>query len=90
MTSADVGLGTWVIHRCDLSHPMFDGAVTHIVLPPRRPCSTPLSDIRDAGFDVVGYGVFPSELDGCDVAGIGGEQVLLRPAEPITNDLGKE
>lgn len=82
MTSADVGLGTWIVHRCDLSHPMFDGAVTHIVLPPRRPCSTPLSDIRDAGFDVLGAGLFPGEIDECDaVDGYGNcQHLLVRPS----------
>lgn len=83
-------VGTPVVHRCEADHAMFDDPVIHVVLPPRRPGSTPLSDICDAGFDVVGYGVFPSEIDGCDVAGIGGEHVLIRPVEPITNDLGKD
>jgi len=81
MTRA-AGLGTSVVHRCELSHPMFDAPVTHVVLPPHRPCSTPVSDIRDAGFDVVATGLFPGEIDGCDDAdGYGNcQHLLVRPA----------
>ncbi|QLG48323.1 hypothetical protein [Natrinema halophilum] len=68
MTRAAPSLGTSVVHRCELLHPMFDVPVTHVVLPPRRPCSTPLSDIRDARFDVVATGLFPGEINGCDHA----------------------
>lgn len=62
---------------------MFDDPVIHVVLPPRRPGSTPLSDIRDAGFTVVGYGVFPNEIGWCDETGIYGEHVLIRPNPPL-------
>jgi len=82
MTRADSGLGTGVIHRCDLSHPMFDGSVTHVVLPSRHPCSTPMSDIRDAGFDILGTGLLPGEIDACDaVDGFRNcQHLLIRPA----------
>jgi hypothetical protein len=82
MTAADIGLGTRVLHRCDLSHPMFDGSVTHVVLLSRRPCSTPMSDIRGAGFDIVGTGLLPEEIDGCDAAvGYGNcQHLLVRPS----------
>lgn len=68
MTRA-AGLGTSVVHRCELSHPMFDAPVIHVVFPPRRPCSTLVSDIRDAGFDIVATGLFPEEINGCDDVG---------------------
>ena len=77
MTRATPDLGTSVVHRCELSHPMFDAPVTHVVLPPRRPCSTKLSDIRDAGFDVVATGLLPGEVDRCDHADDGNCQHLL-------------
>jgi len=82
MTRDDSGLGMWVIHRCDLSHPMFDGSVIHVVLPSRRPCSTPMSDIRDAGFDILGTGLLPGEIDACEgVDGLGNcQHLLVRPA----------
>jgi len=83
MIQQGISLGTPVFHRCELSHPMFDAPVTHVVLPPRRPCSTPLSDIRDAGFNVLGTGLFPEEIDGCDaVDGYGNYQhLLVRPSQ---------
>jgi hypothetical protein len=83
MTQQGVSLGTPVVHRCELSHLMFDAPVTHVVLPARRPCSTPLSDIRAAGFDVLATGLFPGEIDGCDDAGAYGnsQHLLVRPSK---------
>lgn len=77
-----VGLGTSVVHRCELSHPMFDAPVIHVVFPPGRPCSTPRSDIQDAGFDVLATGLLPSELEECPDAGSFGNcrHLLVRPA----------
>ncbi len=85
----DVSSFPFVAHACRTLTVYFDAPVMHATIR-RTPTTTPLSDLRDAGFDVFAYGVFPSEIDGCDVDGIGGEHVLLRPAEPITNDLGKD
>lgn len=74
------GVGTPVVHRCRTDHSMSESPVLHVVLPPRRPGSTPFSDLRDAGYEVVAVSPFPEEIPGCPVASgyPGCEQVLLR------------
>jgi hypothetical protein len=80
MTGFDRSLGTPVVHRCETVAATGGREVIHVVLPPRRPCATPVSDLRDAGHDVLAYGVLPSELPECpDVdAHPGCEHVLLQ------------
>jgi len=58
----EAGLGTPVVHRCVTATPS-TGLVTHIVLPPRTPGSTPFSDLRDAGWAV--EAVNPLDLPSC-------------------------
>jgi len=75
-------VGTPVDHRCEMRHPMFDDPVIHVILPGRRPTATPLSDIRDAGFDVVAVDVTRRELEGCPVVEEPiGRHVFLRNAD---------
>lgn len=83
MTCTESGLGTRVIHRCDLSHLMFDGSVTHVVLPPRRLCSTPMADIRDAGFNILETGLLLEEIEECDAVDRhrNCQHLLVRPAD---------
>lgn len=73
------GVGTPVEHLCEIDHPMFEPTVFHVVLSPRHLCSTPLCDLRDAGYAIVAVGVFPEELPGCPIASSSGgcEQVLI-------------
>jgi hypothetical protein len=80
VTGFDRSLGTPVVHRCETVAATGGREVIHVVLPPRRPCATPVSDLRDAGHDVLAYGVLPSELPECpDVdAHPGCEHVLLQ------------
>jgi hypothetical protein len=72
-----------VIHSCRARTVYFDEPVTHVVTPTHGPRATRVSDFEDAGFDVVAYGVLPSEIDGCDETGIYGEHVLIRPNPPL-------
>jgi hypothetical protein len=69
-----------VVHRCETVAATGDCEVIHVVLPPRRPCATPLADLRDAGRDVLAFGVLPSELLECPDADAypGCEHLLLR------------
>lgn len=73
-------VGTPVVHNCRTAHSMSEDQVIHLVLPPRRPGSTPLLDLREAGYEVVAFSPFPEEISGCpdslDYPGC--EQVLLR------------
>jgi len=80
MTCAGDGLPTRVVHRCEAVLQPSGRHVLHVVLPPRRPCATPLSDLRDAGHDVLAVSVLPSELPACAAAeAYGGcEHVLLQ------------
>jgi hypothetical protein len=86
MIRQGVSQGTPVVHQCELSHLMFDAPVTHVVLPPSRVYSTPLSDIRAAGFDVLATGLFPGEIGGCDDAGAYGncQHLLVRSSKENT------
>ena len=69
MTAADGhAFGTSVVHRCETVPSTGDRPVYHIVLPPRRPCGTPITDLKDAGHQVLAYGVFPGEIPECPVA----------------------
>jgi hypothetical protein len=54
--------------------------MVHVVLPPGRPCGTPLSDLRDAGHAVLAYGVLPEEIPECPDADThaGCEHLLIR------------
>jgi hypothetical protein len=64
VTGRDRGLGTPVVHRCE-TVAATGREVVHVVLPPRRPCGTPLSDLRNAGNDVLAFGVLPEEIPDC-------------------------
>lgn len=70
MTGRDRGLGTPVVHQCETVVATGGREVVHVVLPPRRPCATPLSDLRDAGHDVLAYGVLPEEIPECPDADV--------------------
>lgn len=80
MTGRDRSLGTPVVHRCETVAATGDRQVVHVVLPPRRLCATPLSDLRDAGHEVLAYGVVPEEIPECPRADAhpGCEQLLIR------------
>lgn len=58
-----------VLHTCRAAGTLYAsrGAI-HAVLAPARPGQTPLSDIKDAGYEILAYGVFPSEVPECDHA----------------------
>jgi hypothetical protein len=84
MNAADRhGFGTSVIHRCETVPATGDRPVYHVVLPPRQPCETPITDLEDAGHEVLAYGVFPEEIPECPVADEypGCEHLLLRRSE---------
>lgn len=72
-----------VIHLCRARTVYFDDPVTHVVTPTHGLRAPSACDFEDAGFDVVAYGVLPSEIDGCDETGICGEHVLIRPNLPL-------
>lgn len=58
-----------VVHACGSpGTPYHSSLVLHAVLAPRRPGQTPLGDLMDAGYEVVAYGVFSSEVPGCPEA----------------------
>ena len=80
MTGRDRGLGMPVVHRCETVAATGGRGVIHVVLPPRRPCAFPVSDLRDAGHDVLAFGVQSSELPECPGADAysGCEHLLLR------------
>jgi hypothetical protein len=77
-------LRSWsaVGHVCARAEtPYTDDRVIHVVLPPRQLTSTQLTDLHDAGFDIVASGVLPSEVPGCpldDPLG-NGDHLLVRP-----------
>ena len=75
-----MGLGIAVVHQCETVAAKGDHLVVHIVLSPRQPYATPLSDLEDAGYDVVAYGVLPEEIPECPEAAAysGCEHLLLR------------
>ncbi|WP_135661674.1 hypothetical protein [Halorhabdus rudnickae] len=56
----------------------FDDAVTHVVTPAHGPRAARVSDFEDVGFDVVGIGLLPSAIGGCDYDDPGGRHLLLR------------
>ncbi|MFB6297595.1 MAG: hypothetical protein ABEH56_03650 [Salinirussus sp.] len=56
----------------------FGDAVTHVVTPAHGPRMPSACDFEDAGFDVVGVGILPSAIDGCDYDDPGGRHLLLR------------
>lgn len=80
MTGRDHSLGTPVVHRCETVAATGGRQVVHVVLPPRRPGGTPVSDLRDAGHDVLAFGVLPEEIPECPNADAypGCEHLLLR------------
>lgn len=82
MTGDDpgLGLGTPVVHRCETVSATDGREVVHVVLPPRHPYATPLSDLRDAGYDVLAFFVLPEEIPQCPDADAhpGREHLLLR------------
>lgn len=80
MTGYDRSLGTPVVHRCETVAATGDREVIHVVLRPRRPCATPVSDLRDAGHDVLAFGVLSSEVPDCPDADAhpGCDHALLR------------
>jgi predicted CoA-binding protein len=61
----DHSLGTPVEHRCETVTVTCDRAVVHVVLPPRRPCSTAVTDIQDAGYGMLAVNPRASEV-ACD------------------------
>jgi hypothetical protein len=69
-----------MVHRCETVAATGGREVVHVVLPPRRPSGTPVSDLRDAGRDVLAFGVLPGEIPECPDADAhpGCEHVLLR------------
>ena len=81
MTGRDRSLGTPVVHRCKTVAATGGREVVHVVLPPRRPGRTPLTDLRSAGYDVVAYEVLPEEIPRCDAVDgyLGCQHLLLRP-----------
>lgn len=62
------GGGTHTLHRCETVPATRETSVLHVVLPPRRPTGTPLTDLRDAGHVVLAVGVLPSEVPECPEA----------------------
>lgn len=57
------------VHVCRASSaPSATGRVYHVALGPRRPGQTPLSDLRDAGYEVLACGVVSGEVPECDVS----------------------
>lgn len=58
----------WTLHECETVPATRETLVRHVVLPPRRPARTPLADLRDAGYRVVSYGVFPEDIPDCPAA----------------------
>lgn len=79
----DVSSFPFVAHVCRTSTVYFDAPVIHAMIHRRHPTATPVSDLRDAGFDVVAVGMFPREIPGCDVADTGAEHVVIRPKLPL-------
>jgi len=80
LSRPEFGLGTDTVHRCETVPATRDAPAVHVVLPPRRPCETPIGDLRDAGHRVVAYGVLPMELPECSEAESypGCEHLLLK------------
>lgn len=67
------------VHVCRASStPYATGTVYHVALGPRRPGQTPLSDLRDAGYEVLAVGLLPGELPDCHVPCQQGQHLLLR------------
>jgi len=79
---SEAGLGTPVVHRC-VAATRSTGLVTHVVLSPRTPGSTPFSDLRDAGWTV--EAVNPLDLRGCSCEEYG-THVLLSRSEKHRTD----
>ena len=72
---SEAGLGTPAVHRCVAATPS-TGLVCHVVLPPRTLGSTPVSDLRDAGWSV--EAVNPLNLRGCSCREYGTHVLLSR------------
>jgi hypothetical protein len=77
----DVSSFPVVAHACRTSTVYFDPPVIHATIHRRHPTATPVSDLRDAGFDVVAVGIQPSAVGGCSFDEPGGRHLLLRPAK---------
>lgn len=81
MNAADgPSFGTSVVHRCETVPSTGDRPVYHVVLPPHWPCETPITDLEDAGHEVLAYGVLPEEIPECPDADAhpGCEHLLIR------------
>ena len=65
MKGYDHGLGTSVVHRCEIVVSTDDRPILHVVLPPSQPCSTPISDLRDAGHSVLAFGMLSKQVPEC-------------------------
>ena len=80
MSRPEFGLGTDTVHRCETVPATRDSPAVHVVLSPRRPGETPITDLRDAGHRVVAYGVLPEEIPECSEAESypGCEHLLLK------------
>lgn len=65
MSRATAGLDTYTVHWCETVPATRETPLVHVVLPPRRPLETPLTDLVDAGHRVVAYGVLPTEIPEC-------------------------
>jgi len=61
----DAGSFPGVVHTCRVSTVYSTASVIHAGLHRRHPTATPVSDLRDAGFDVVAVGIQPSAVGGC-------------------------
>ena len=79
---SEAALGTTVSHRC-VAATRSTGLVTHVVLPPRTPGSTPFSDLRDAGWSV--EAVNPLDLRGCSCREYGTHVLLSRSENDRTD-----
>jgi len=56
-----------VIHTCQLPNCAHTNTpVIHVVLAPRQIGETPLTDIQDAGYDLLAASLFLGELEACD------------------------
>lgn len=81
MSRPELSLGTYTVHRCETVPATRETPAVHVVLPPRRPCETPIGDLKDAGHRVVAYGVLPEEIPECPAADAypGCEHLLVKP-----------
>ena len=77
--------GKSVVHRYETVPTTGGRPVYHVVLPLRQSCETPITDLEDAGYEVLAYGVLPEEIPECPVADTypGCEHLLLRRSEEL-------